>query len=340
MLNIYTPTDQEEYWLSQTDFNDYATTRSMEEWMYLPNRMAILEVREFGETTHQLLGELVGLANHVIVIIHELINDAWITKFDRPWVTFFVSGILNYKTKHAAVYFYPYFLTSTVAFYRAHPEILTQLTKTLPTLRYDVLLGRRKAHRDQVYAAFDQKFNVVKYFPSAADQDIRHYTNEQFEWPSVLPATDTPITMTAQEVRVSGTILSLSQIIPVDIYNRTCYSFIAETNICNQYSFFTEKIVKPMLARRLFVVAAGHNYLRNLRSLGFRTFDGIVDETYDNIADADERIDAACDAANSLLTVDEELLAEITEHNYQHLMSTDWNGQMILQLQKVLNKII
>jgi hypothetical protein len=339
MLNIYTPTDQEEYWLSQTDFDDYATTRSMEEWMYLPNRVAMLEVREFGETTHQLLGELVGLANHVIVIIHELINDAWITKFDRPSVTFFVSGILNYKTKHAAVYFYPYFLTSTVAFYRAHPEILAQLTKTLPTLRYDVLLGRRKAHRDQVYAAFDQQFNVVKYFPSAADQDIRYYTNQQFEWPSVLSLPDAPITMTAQEVRASDTIVSLSQIIPVDIYNRTCYSFIAETDVCNQYSFFTEKIVKPMLARRLFVVATGQHYLCNLRKLGFRTFDGIVDETYDSIEDVNIRIDTACDAANSLIHVDKELLAEITEHNYQHLMSTDWNGQMIQQLQKVLDGI-
>ena len=339
MLNIYTPTDQEEYWLSQTDFDDYTTTRSMEEWMYLSNRVAMLEVREFGETTHQLLGELVGLANHVIVIVHELINDAWITKFDRPWVTFFVSGILNYKTKHAAVYFYPYFLTSTVAFYRAHPEILAQLTKTLPTLRYDVLLGRRKAHRDQVYAAFDQKFNVVKYFPSAADQDIRHYTKEQFEWPSVLPLPDTPITMTAQEVHASGTIVSLSQIIPVDIYNRTCYSFIAETDVCNQYSFFTEKIVKPMLAHRLFVVAAGQYYLRNLRSLGFRTFDGIVDETYDLIEEVDTRITAVCCAANSLISVDKELLEEITEHNYQHLMSTDWNSKMVQQLQKILDEI-
>ena len=339
MLNIYTPTDQEEYWLSQTDFNDYATTRSMEEWMYLPNRVAMLEVRDFDEKTHRLLSELVSISNHLIVFVHELIDDAWIEEFDRPWVTFFVAGVLNYQTKNSGVYFHPYFLSSTVAFYRAHPEVLAQLNSK-PTMRYDVLLGRRKTHRDQIFSEFDPEHNVVRYFPNYEDQDITQYNSEQFEWPSVLPLPDEPITTTAQEVRLSGTIVSLSQIIPVDIYNRTCYSLVAETEVNNRYSFFTEKIIKPMLARRLFVVAAGQYYLRNLRGLGFRTFDGIVDETYDVIEDIDTRITAVCCAANAVDQIsDPALLKEITEHNYQHLMSTDWNRIMIQQLKKVFGGI-
>ena len=339
MLNIYTETDQSEYWLSQTDLTDYATTRSLEEWMYLPNRVAIVEVRDFDEKTHQLLSELVSISNHLIVFVHELIDDAWIEEFDRPWVTFFVAGVLNYQTRNSGVYFHPYFLSSTVAFYRAHPEVLTQLNSK-PTMRYDVLLGRRKTHRDQIFAEFDPEHNVVRYFPNYEDQDITQYNLQQFEWPGVLPLPDEPITTTAQEVRLLGTIVSLSQIIPIDIYNRTCYSMVAETEVNNRYSFFTEKIVKPMLARRLFVVAAGQYYLHNLRSLGFRTFDSIVDETYDEIEQVDARIAAACCAANSLETVtDQTLLQDIVEHNYQHLMSTDWNGQMIQQLQKVLDGV-
>ena len=340
MLNIYTETDQSDYWLSQTDLTDYATTRSLEEWMYLPNRVAVIEVKNFDEKTHQLLSELVGISNHLIVFVHELIDDAWIKEFDRPWVTFFVAGVLNYQTKNAGVYFHPYFLSSTVAFYRIHPEVLAQLNSQ-PTHRYDVLLGRRKSHRDQIFAEFDTENNVVRYFPNYEDQDIRQYNLDQFEWPSVLPKPDEPITTTAQEVRVAGTVVSLSQIIPVDIYNRTCYSIVAETEVNNRYSFFTEKIIKPMLARRLFVVAAGQHYLRNLRSLGFRTFDGIVDETYDTIEQVDERIAAACWAANSLDQVtDLTLLQDIVEHNYQHLMSTDWNAQMIQQLEKVIVGIL
>lgn len=336
MLNIYIPTDQEEYWLSQTNFTDYATTRSLEEWMYLTNRVAIIEIKEFGEATHQLLSELVGLAIHVVVIIHELIDDAWIKEFDRTWVTFFVTGELNYSLRNAKVYFYPYFITSIVAFYRAHPEILDSLDSK-PEFKFDVLLGRRKPHRDQVFDNFDSEQNVVRYFTNNLDQDIQQYNLEQFEWPDLLPKTQGAVTFTAQEVRVSGTIVSLSQIIPVEIYNRTRFSFVAETLVDNFYSFFTEKIFKPMLARRLFVVAAGQYYLRNLRSLGFRTFDGIVDESYDTIEQIDKRIDAACCAANLIVTVnDQALLQEIVEHNYQLLMSTDWNKQMIQQLEKVI----
>ena len=79
------------------------------------------------------------------------------------------------------------------------------------------------------------------------------------------------------------------------------------------------------------------NVANNLRSLGFRTFDGIVDESYDTIEQIDKRIDAACCAANSLVTVnDQDLLQEIVEHNYQNLMSTDWNKQMTQQLEKVI----
>ena len=340
MLNIYTETEQSEYWLSQTDFTDYKTTRSLEEWMYLPNRVAIVEIRDFDEKTYQLLSELVGISNHLIVFVHELIDDAWIKEFDRPWVTFFIAGVLNYQTKNSSVYFHPYFLSSTVAFYRAHPKVLAQLDSK-PTMRYDVLLGRRKPHRDQIFDKFDSAHNVVRYFPDYEDLDIRQYTTEQFEWPSILPPPDDPITTTAQEVRVLGTVVSLSQIIPIDIYNRTCYSMVAETEVNNSYSFFTEKIIKPILARRLFVIAAGQYYLRNLRSLGFRTFDGIVDETYDEIEQIDARIAAACCAANSLEKVsDQTLLQDIVEHNYQHLMSTDWNGQMIQQLEKVLVDIL
>lgn len=336
MLNIYTELDRTVlYWLSKTQINPYTVTRNFEEWINLPNRIAIIEIQNFDNTTYQLLNKLVSTAKHVIVFVHELIDDSWIQEFDSPQVTFFVSGVLNYQTKNSQVYFYPYFISSTTEFYHAHPDVLDQLHSN-PVLQYDVLLGRRKLHRDQVFELFDKKQNVVRYFPNYTDQDIRKYSPTQFEWPAALPLPDDPIITTVQEVCVSGTIVSLSQLIPIDIYNRTRYSFVAETEVNNQYSFFTEKIVKPMLARRLFVVVAGQYYLRNLRSLGFRTFNGIVDEAYDSIQDIDQRIAAACSAAKSVGDVDQELLQEIVEHNYNHLMSTKWDAQMIQQLEKVI----
>jgi hypothetical protein len=273
------------------------------------------------------------------VLLPEFVTDAWIHKFDLPNVVFFINGCLNYSTKHAQVYLDPYFFWSTVDFYRAHPEVLVQLNSN-PTHSFDVLLGRQKPHRDIVYNMLDHATNVVRYFPTNQDLDIKQYSKSNFEWPSTLLQVQGPVTMTAQAVTVDNTIVSLSQIIPVDIYNRTCYTLVTETQIDNQFSFFTEKIMKPMLAKRLFIVCSGQYYLRNLRKLGFRTFSGLVDESYDEIESWRERTQAACAEAQRLTTLDGSLvqsaIADIVEHNYQHLMNTKWQENLFQNVGQIL----
>jgi hypothetical protein len=64
-----------------------------------------------------------------------------------------------------------------------------------------------------------------------------------------------------------------------------------ETHIFEQENgvTLTEKIYKPILLKRPFIVYGMPNILSMLRKEGFRTFDGIIDESYDNIIDPDER---------------------------------------------------
>ena len=135
--------------------------------------------------------------------------------------------------------------------------------------------------------------------------------------------------------------MSLSQVIPFSVYNQTAYTVVAETNYDNHYSFYTEKIVKPILAERLFVVFSSRHYLRNLRSLGFRTFDGIIDETYDDIEDYDLRFKSACEQIEYLISQpQEDILARIrpiTEHNKRVMLATDWQGRMLRSLQEFLH---
>ena len=85
----------------------------------------------------------------------------------------------------------------------------------------------------------------------------------------------------------------MSRVIPISVFNQTAYSIVAETDFDNTLSMFTEKIAKPMIARRLFVVFSGYQYLHNLRKQGYRTFDGIIDEGYDQIRDDQTRLNAA-----------------------------------------------
>lgn len=334
MLNIYTQSDAVEYWLK-----DYPVTRNIEDW---DHGIAAIEILDFGADSYSLLDSIAGIAKHLFIVIPEFISDQIIHDFDRPNITFFIAGTLNYNTVHSPVYFCPYFFSSTVDFYKAHPDLLAQL-QLADNSSFDILLGRKKLHRDIIYNTVDHKKHIVKYFPTHKDNDIKQYQSNEFAWPSILPMPTEPVVMTAQAVTVNGTIVSLSQIIPVEIYNQTRYSVVAETCTDNNFSFFTEKVVKPILAKRMFVVAAGQYYLRNLQRLGFKTFSGIINEQYDNIADLKERTLAVCEQIDLVSSLDQNLLQsvlkDILEYNYQHMMNFNWQASTIKNLSLSLHLI-
>lgn len=325
MLNIFLESSQTLYWVEQSNFKNHTICRNISAWLSDTKKpkVALLEVFDYGEDTISKIKTLCQHAKTVLLFVHELLETAWIKQFDLPNVVFYISGVLNFKLEQAGLQFYPYFFSSTIDFYRANTAQFDPNTNAL----FDVLLGRRKPHRDIIYNNVDHNKNVVRYFPEPIDNDIRTYKNTEFEWPTEQLTYSNGLYMTADEVQVNGTIVSLSQIIPTNIYNRTRYSLVAETCADNDWSFFTEKIVKPMLAKRLFVVASGQYYLQNLRSLGFKTFENIIDESYDSIADMPERMQSVCNTVKSLEGRDP-YIAAIVDHNYHHLMNTNWYANM------------
>jgi len=65
------------------------------------------------------------------------------------------------------------------------------------------------------------------------------------------------------------------------VYEKIAVEVVCETNTWHSSFFITEKILRPMYYRRPFVVLGGCHYLKNLKNMGFRTFDDIFDNTYD-----------------------------------------------------------
>lgn len=68
-------------------------------------------------------------------------------------------------------------------------------------------------------------------------------------------------------------------------YIDTYFSVVTETVHDYPYSFRTEKIWKPIVMGHPWLVSANRGFLRDMRDLGFRTFTGIIDESYDDIDD-------------------------------------------------------
>lgn len=114
-----------------------------------------------------------------------------------------------------------------------------------------------------------------------------------------------------------------SQVVPLKIYNESAYSVVMETYCDNEYTFFTEKTIKPIIAKRLFIIVAGQHYLKNLRALGFKTFAGIIDESYDEEPRFKVRCHMIIDqiavlCRQSQAEVYNKILPIVT-HNYNHL---------------------
>lgn len=63
---------------------------------------------------------------------------------------------------------------------------------------------------------------------------------------------------------------------------------------------FTEKVLKPLANLLPFVIVGTPGTLRELRRLGFMTFDGLIDESYDEIEDPGERLAAVLEVILSL----------------------------------------
>lgn len=149
---------------------------------------------------------------------------------------------------------------------------------------------------------------------------------------------------TANMVNYLGCELPLSKIVPVTIYNQCAYSVVAETSDDNNYSFFTEKIIKPILARRLFVVFSGANFLYNLKKLGYKTFDTVIDESYDTIEDHQQRWTAAFAQCEKLCKMDQlwvqSQIKHIVDHNFATAVNTQWHANFVEPIKQCVTKII
>ena len=66
-------------------------------------------------------------------------------------------------------------------------------------------------------------------------------------------------------------------------YEDTYFSVVTESTSdrFNQGRFLTEKIFKPIALRHPFIIFGADKTLETLKNLGFKTFDGIIDESYD-----------------------------------------------------------
>ena len=217
-------------------------------------------------------------------------------------------------------------------------EILKDLKPiSSKNLYFDALLGMPKTHRDFVYQKI-QNYGADKFFvqyqrPQQTLDDS--LANNNWHWPA--GAVITPISnlkpgwYSGIKIQFASMITNASNIVPVDIYNNTCYSIVTESFYLSDFVMLTEKTAKCLIAKRLFVMFAGPGYLAHLRGLGFRTFDSVIDESYDLEPDDITRWTRAFEQVEYLCSQPQEAILQkiqpVLEHNYNLFVGRDWNAE-------------
>ena len=102
------------------------------------------------------------------------------------------------------------------------------------------------------------------------------------------------------------------------------------------YLHVTEKTFNAIANNQMFIINGQANSLDLLKSLGYKTFDSIIDESYDAIADDTQRWSCAMQEVKRLSTIDQteilEKIKPIAEYNYGLISAKNWYKTTLTQL--------
>jgi hypothetical protein len=123
-----------------------------------------------------------------------------------------------------------------------------------------------------------------------------------------------------------------------NLWQRGFWHVVTETVFYHNKLHLTEKIFKPIVSKRPFMLAAAPGNLAYLKSYGFQTFDKWIDESYDNIQDSDQRLQAIVDQVKILCKMPRSQLKHmhqdmqhVLDYNFDH-MWTGFRTQIVNEL--------
>jgi hypothetical protein len=170
---------------------------------------------------------------------------------------------------------------------------------------------------------------------NVVDPDLKiHYASHQFKnsWcrptnllENLLPASQADATNSADFVTKD--------------YDSTDVEVVLETLFIDDRLHLTEKSLRPIACAQPFILVSTHGSLEYLRSYGFKTFDTVWDESYDQIQNAEQRLESIVDVMKQIANWDQPTrqikMAQaqaIADHNRQWFFSQDFFDLIVDEL--------
>lgn len=130
----------------------------------------------------------------------------------------------------------------------------------------------------------------------------------------------------------------------IEDYANTDIEVVLETLFDDDRLQLTEKSLRPIACGQPFVLTATHGSLEYLRTYGFKTFNTVIDESYDIIKDPEKRLQAIVLLMKKIANwTDHERqhklaqLQQIADHNRKHFFSKSFFDQINSELETNLS---
>lgn len=109
-------------------------------------------------------------------------------------------------------------------------------------------------------------------------------------------------------------------------YQNFALDIVSETVFHYPYPCITEKTLRPICEKRMFIILGPYKILDYLKSIGFETFSDIINEDYDNIQDPELRFLAVVDSVKKFCDIELDIVKNYMiqnkdkfEHNFNLL---------------------
>lgn len=202
---------------------------------------------------------------------------------------------------------------------------------------YDCLNKRPRAHRSWFFLKLLEAGLIDDGIISMNDYG-HHIHSLNGTWPSQNLLEEgrkyLPMLIDGTPNNVEPDPVYIGRVLP-DLYTKTWVSVVTEPQFADYElsTFCSEKIFKPIACLQPFIVVGGKGSLKRLRNLGYKTFDGFIDESYDTLP-TEQRLDAIISSLKKLRDIKDkdswlESIKPILEHNFKNLTTIKKHQAMI-----------
>ena len=129
----------------------------------------------------------------------------------------------------------------------------------------------------------------------------------------------------------------------IDDYNSCDFEIVLETLFDDDRLHLTEKSLRPIALGQPFILMASYGSLEYLRNYGFRTFDSVIDESYDQIKNPVDRMQAVINLMNQIVNwTESERIKKISQmqiiadYNRMHFFSDNFFNYIVNELKNNL----